>query len=593
MQNITQLTNLKAAWTMFQSYATRRPWQTALVVVVVLIAGVAESVGILSLLPMLAAFSNEGTKGGIAEGEEQGEALQMMVDAFSLFGLEPTFGAALLVLVLAMITKVCLVAGSDIFVSYSAAGLILEIRTKLLEAIGEVRWAYFIDNPMGRLTNIFGQEIENAANGIIRSLLMLSLLVQVSALLVASLLVSWEFTLAAGAVAAVAALLLNNFVDRAQSSGKQLTLVKTRMMGSLVDGFQGFKALKAMARERALIHLLADDASQLMKAGIRLQIATTLLDRLMEAVVIAMVVGFVYGAISFGGLGLSEVLVTAAIGYRAVNRIGDIQKMLQKIVISYQAFMLIQRTQAQASALKEELNGTREPVFEREILFDAVSFAYEDKPVLDRIDLAVPSKGLTALIGPSGAGKSTIVDLTLGLRHAPAERILIDGVPIQEVNIHAWRSMIGYVPQDVRLFDRSIFQNVALDEPSLGREDVERALRQAGAWEWVSSLPDGIDSPLGQGGQLVSGGQRQRIALARALVHRPKLLLLDEATSALDPKTEARICETLREIARETSILAISHQTGIQKIADTVYRIEAGRIQTIDRPVVEPIAAPR
>ena len=542
---------------------------------------------------MLAAFSNEETKGGLRAGEEQGEALQMMVDAFSLVGLEPTFGAALSVLVFAMMVKVCLVAGSSIFVAYSAAGLILELRTKLLESIGEVQWAYFIDNPIGRLTNIFGQEIENTADGIIRSLMMLSLLIQVSVLFAASLLVSWESTLAAGAVAAVAALILNNFVDRARSAGKQLTLVKTRMLGSLVDGFQGFKALKAMARERALIHLLADDAGQLMKARLRLQIATTLLDRLMEAVVIAMVGGFLFGAISFGGLGLPEVLVTAAIGYRAVNRIGDIQKMLQKIVINYQAFMLIQKTQAQASALTEELNGTREPVFEREILFDAVFFDYADKPVLDRVNLVVPSKGLTALIGPSGAGKSTIVDLMLGLRHAPAGRILIDGIPIQDVNIQAWRSMIGYVPQDVRLFDRSIFQNVTLDEPSLGREDVERALRQAGAWEWVSSLPDGLDSPLGQGGQLVSGGQRQRIALARALVHRPKLLLLDEATSALDPETEARICETLREIATETSVLAISHQTGIQKIADTVYRIEAGRIQTIDRPVVEQIAAPR
>ncbi|NKB55250.1 MAG: ATP-binding cassette domain-containing protein [Alphaproteobacteria bacterium] len=593
MQNITQLTNLTAAWTMFRSYAERRPWQTTLIVAMILLAGMAESFGLLSLLPLLAAFSQDGARTLPSDLEEQSDALEMMVDAFALIGLNPTFDAALFVLVCAMMVKVFLVAGADIFVAHSAVGLILERRTNLLVSIGQAQWAYFVEHPIGRLTNIVSREIDKAASGIVRSLQMLSLLVQVLVLLLASFLVSWEFTLFAGMVAGVVALLLNRFVNRARAAGKQRTIVTTKMMDSLVDGFQGFKALKSMARERALIRLLTHDATLLKTADVRQRMAKIFLDRLLEAIVVLMVGVFVYAAISFGGVGLSEVLVTAAMGYRAVNRIGDIQKILQKIVANYQAFQLIEKTQEQAAALKEELNGTRVPVFEREILFDTVSFAYYDTPVLDAIDLVVPSKGLTALIGPSGAGKSTIVDLMLGLRHTPKGRILIDGVPIQDISIQAWRSMIGYVPQDVRLFDRSIFKNVALDEPSLGREDVERALRQAGAWEWVSSLPDGIDSPLGQGGQLVSGGQRQRIALARALAHRPKLLLLDEATSALDPETEARICETLRKIATETSVLAISHQTGIQKIADTVYRIEAGRIQMIDRSVVEPIAAPR
>jgi ATP-binding cassette subfamily C protein len=120
-----------------------------------------------------------------------------------------------------------------------------------------------------------------------------------------------------------------------------------------------------------------------------------------------------------------------------------------------------------------------------------------------------------------------------------------------------------------------------LNEPSVTRADVEFALRQAGAIDFVERLPDGIDSSVGQGGLILSGGQRQRIALARALVHRPRLVLLDEATSALDPESERLICATLKSVAANTAILAISHQPGILDIADRGYRIDGGQIVSV------------
>jgi len=139
----------------------------------------------------------------------------------------------------------------------------------------------------------------------------------------------------------------------------------------------------------------------------------------------------------------------------------------------------------------------------------------------------------------------------------------------------------------VILLHDSVAKNVTLGDPGFGPDAVETALKAAGAWDFVRQIPDGISSIVGERGTLLSGGQRQRIAVARALVHRPKLLILDEATSALDPATEAAICDNLRQLSRETglTILAISHQPAWVAAADEVYRLA-------DRRVVEPELRP-
>jgi len=136
--------------------------------------------------------------------------------------------------------------------------------------------------------------------------------------------------------------------------------------------------------------------------------------------------------------------------------------------------------------------------------------------------------------------------------------------------------MIGYVPQETLLLHESVLHNVTLSDPDLTEADAERALRAAGAWEFVSSMPEGMQTVVGELGSKLSGGQRQRVSIARALVRRPKLLILDEATSALDPASEAALCETLARFRGEVTVLAVSHQTGLAEIADRVMRLDAG-----------------
>jgi ATP-binding cassette subfamily C protein len=237
------------------------------------------------------------------------------------------------------------------------------------------------------------------------------------------------------------------------------------------------------------------------------------------------------------------------------------------------------------------MRGGITPTFDVGASFQSVSFSYGKKPVIINASFPVRAGKVTTVTGPSGVGKTTLADLLLGLHRPTAGEVFIDDVPLAKIDLLRWRNMTGYVPQEVMLFHDTVAVNVSLGEPEFTRDDVEQALQQAGCWDFVSQLPEGMDTIVGERGSGLSGGQRQRIALARALIHKPKLLILDEATSALDPLTEATIVRNICELSRQTglTVLSISHQPIWVANADIVLEIEEGHV--LEKPSARAIAA--
>ncbi|HEY2834738.1 MAG TPA: ABC transporter ATP-binding protein, partial [Sporichthyaceae bacterium] len=213
------------------------------------------------------------------------------------------------------------------------------------------------------------------------------------------------------------------------------------------------------------------------------------------------------------------------------------------------------------------------------IRLDAVVVSYTpDRPVLQGVDLDIPSGQTTALVGPSGAGKTTVTDVVLGLLRPERGRVLVDGVPLSDHDLAGWRSRVAVVPQDPYLFTETIAANLRWASPQATDKDLWVALREAAADAFVAALPAGLDTMVGDRGIRLSGGERQRIALARALLRRPTLIVLDEPTSALDTQTEQLVRATLARLHGRHTVLIVAHRLSTARDADQIVVLDAGRV---------------
>jgi ATP-binding cassette, subfamily B, bacterial MsbA len=185
---------------------------------------------------------------------------------------------------------------------------------------------------------------------------------------------------------------------------------------------------------------------------------------------------------------------------------------------------------------------------------------------------------MVAVVGETGSGKSTMAGLLARFFDPTAGRILLDGVPLPDLEVASLRGLIGVVTQETILFNETIAFNIAYGSPGATREQVEAAARQANAHEFIASFPEGYERVVGEKGFVLSGGQRQRVAIARAILRNPQILILDEATSALDAKTEALVQEALNHLMQDRTVFAIAHRLSTVRQADCIFVLDQGRV---------------
>ncbi len=205
--------------------------------------------------------------------------------------------------------------------------------------------------------------------------------------------------------------------------------------------------------------------------------------------------------------------------------------------------------------------------------------SFDGRTVLDRVDLDIPAGQFVALLGPSGSGKSTLVAALLGFREPDEGRVLVDGIPLAELDPDGWRSKVAYVSERPWLLAGTVADNVRVGRPDASDSDVLAALENAKALELVRSQPQGLHTVLGEDGARLSGGERLRVALARAFVADASVVVLDEPTAQLDTDTEAALLAAVGGFLADRTVLVVTHRLAPLAHVDAMVRLESGRVQ--------------
>jgi ATP-binding cassette subfamily C protein len=569
------------------------PVPSIIMVIALLLAGVMEGVGLSMLLPILGIAAGQQSGSGQLSAEGTGAAgsvlEQMVANGFSALGISPTVAMLLWVFIATITVKSALVLLAKKQVGYTVARVATDLRLEMLRALVVSRWQYFLKQPLGSLANSMATESGRAAKAYMHGVIMIADFIQVVIYAVIAFLVSWKVALVSLVAGLIITYMLRRFVQKARGAGVRQTDTLKSLLSLMTDTLQSIKPLKAMARENVSDLLLEKKTNHLNKALQKQVLNKEFLKAFQEQLLMIVLAVGLYIMLVFWHMPMASIFVLILLVAKFLKQLSKVQTRYQEMAISESAYWSLKAAIETMKLEREDLTGSELPELTHSIRMKHVNFAYDDNQVLHDVSATFGAGRITSMVGASGSGKTTIVDLVTGLLKPQQGEIWLDDQPLEQVDQKSWRRMIGYVPQETLLLHDTIGNNITLGDPDLSEKDAEEALRATGAWEFVQSMSQGMQTIVGERGGKLSGGQRQRIAIARAIVHKPRLLILDEATSALDPQSESDICETMLQLRGQLTILTISHQEALVGIADKTYHVLDGKIvRTEERPAGGP-----
>jgi len=546
------------------------PMHSVIVIFAIVISGLAESLSILTMLPLLQL--------GLVRGDNQttiNEDGSNLTEAFNIFfsslGVEPTLIILLSLIVTMFAVKSLATLIAQAYVGIVSARVSSDLRLDLIKVLLSASWNFLTKKSSGRFSNSFSSEAQRASNTYLSAWNMVSSVIQTLMFVFASAMVSTEILFYGLGAGILIMSLLHWTVVLSRLAGQSETILMNELISRLNDTLHGIKPIIVMGLSWPILKILRRDTEGLRQAQNKQAFAMAAQGNLPEPLMIFILACGVYYGLEYTDVTLAHIFVVALFFNRMVGRITKFQKFYQMINVSQSAYHSIHEIISEAKESILPNNGSQViRALEKSISIKNMSFSYDQTPVFSNLNLEIPAKKLTTITGPSGVGKTTIADLISGLLSPSSGEILIDGKSQRDIDMSAWRQRIGYVPQELFLFHETIRNNITLREETINDKEIWHVLQRCGAQEFISELDEKLDTVIGERGSKLSGGQRQRIMIARALIRDPEIIILDEATTSLDPEIEKNICSSIKEISKSVTILAISHQSAMKEAADHV-----------------------
>ncbi|HED7947762.1 TPA: ATP-binding cassette domain-containing protein [Campylobacter coli] len=427
-------------------------------------------------------------------------------------------------------------------------------------------------------------EVYNLSTMISSFLLMMSEIFVVLLLYTLMLLVNYKITLFLSLFMIINAFILIKVLSPiVKKAGLKREEAMKNFFEILNTNLNNFKLIKLKTKEDGVLNLFKTQSEIFAKANITNESVSAMPRIYLEGVGFCVLVFIVVFLVFKNQSDISGILATISIFVLALYRL---MPSANRIIASYHDLLYYRSSLDiiyQILKQKEESLGEEKIDFDKELRLENLSFGYKDKKNLFTcLNLSIKKGEKIAFIGESGCGKSTLVDIIIGLLSPREGRVLVDKNELNMKNVKNYRQKIGYIPQNIYLFNDSIAKNISFGD-EVDEEKLQRVIKQANLEHFVKNLPQGVQTKVGDGGSNLSGGQKQRIAIARALYLDPEILVLDEATSALDTESEARIMDEIYKISKDKTMIIIAHRLSTITRCDSIYRLEHGKLFKEDK----------
>ncbi len=563
--------------------------QLVLLAVLILIGGVFETLGVSMMVPVVSTIIVPKTLHDFIDKHEQVSKL------INLLGLDSDMKIAC-VLLITMIALFVVKNTYMLFLIYKQNTFVARARNDMISRV----MREFLNRPyedylgadIPTVFRITDSDIPRVFSLVLALLSLLTELVVSTSLGVVLMLVNWQMTLLM-----IVVLLVMTFISvkglkpRLNDIGRRNQETQSRIARWRLQAIYGLKDVKVLNRQDFYIRNYYESGKVGANIARDYAVLNSVPRLMIETVFMASVMLFILVYILRGGnVGLLIPQLTA-FGLAATRIMPSANRINTYITeVAYNQYSLdylyenLTESMKSDKAMRAERAAIAGPALhlEDKIELKDITFAYpdSDKNIFTKANMVIPKGKSVGIMGPSGAGKSTVVDILLGLLHVQSGEILCDGANIFS-NYDSWLAQIGYIPQSIYLVDETIRENIALgmDEDAIDEDRIWEVMEEAQLADFVRSLPDGLDTTIGDRGVRLSGGQRQRIGIARALYHNPEILVFDEATSALDNETEAAVMEAINGFHGKKTMVIIAHRLNTIADCDIIYEVSDEQVR--------------
>jgi subfamily B ATP-binding cassette protein MsbA len=561
---------LKTIFPLIQLY----PWGILAIVILGILASLAEGIGISLLIPFL-------------QNLQSGNSLVINnpiiqnIDQY-LINFQPQQRVLLLTssILVAILIKAVLSYIYTALCSWLQNSTLHRLRTAVYKQLIAVSQSFWDTNKSGELLNLITQETyysSQALSFLIWVIINLSMIGIFGLLL---LLISWRLTLLVAVAFLLISVLIRTLTSKTQALGRKHQQANIYLSNLTLETFTGIKTIRAFGKESYEEQRYYQASKKSCDSSINLAKQSVMIEPISEGLSVAILMCVMLVAF-YTQVTLPVLITFIFMLYRLQPQVQKLNSNLTQVIAlsnCVKSVFLLLEHEDKPYVISGNVNFHE---LRKGITFNAVNFLYpsQNKPALENISLFIPKGKTTALVGYSGAGKSTIINLIFRLYDVTSGEIYIDNYLIKELDLATWRSNMALVSQDVHIFSSTVRENIAYGRPDATETEIIAAAKQAHAHEFICELAQGYDTFVGDRGIKLSGGQRQRISIARAILCNPEILILDEATNALDNISEKLIQDAINLLSQNRTVIVIAHRLSTIKDADQIIVLKQGKVE--------------